>query len=381
MTDHITNIIALIYEGPTEKNPWQGFATTLCSLLGARNVVVTLHHAEDELGDVYVMAGPDDDPIDWYEVESRYRKELMADDPYRHDRMASGDLGLIVSPQATPSAKAFMAELGIIHCMRSCFAEPGGTRCWVDIIRGIDGPWEPFSNEEQDLVRSLLPHLSRALALYAKLKRQEAERTIYESMVDHFALGCVLLNETGEVIHLNRIAATLLEQWPGVSIQRGRLTLNDRDAHRALDSAISAVNGARQAGTGHGEGRLVRLGDRHERLLGLLVHPAPAQPYYRGKQVPGAIVYLSDLSANLEDLRPVRADSINRIGQLFDLTRQESTLALLLSYGHTLADAAEKMGIAEATVRNYSKKIYTKLGVSSQTDLVRLMLRSFSILL
>jgi DNA-binding CsgD family transcriptional regulator len=157
--------------------------------------------------------------------------------------------------------------------------------------------------------------------------------------------------------------------------------LSDHDAHRALDAAMAAVTAARINGSSNDFGKLVRLGDCHGRLLGLLVHPAPTQPYYRGRRVPGAIVYLSDLTTNLEALSPAHKHSLGRIAQLFDLTRQESTLALLLAYGHTITEAAREMAIAEITARNYSKKVYAKMGVASQTDLVRLMLRSLSILL
>ena len=62
------------------------------------------------------------------------------------------------------------------------------------------------------------------------------------------------------------------------------------------------------------------------------------------------------------------------------MTRQEAKLALLLAYGHNLAEAACEMCIAENAARNYSKKIYAKMGIAGQTDLVRLMLRSLSFL-
>ena len=55
-------------------------------------------------------------------------------------------------------------------------------------------------------------------------------------------------------------------------------------------------------------------------------------------------------------------------------------MALLLAYGNTLAQAVQEMGIAEIAARNYSKKIYSKMGIASQADLIRLVLRSISVL-
>ncbi|HQR04646.1 MAG: LuxR family transcriptional regulator [Proteobacteria bacterium] len=379
MNDALANLIALIYEGPTDTRPWQGFATALRTRLAARNVVITLHHAENETGDLYVMAGPENDPVDWDEVEARYRQEYMATDPLRLDRMAPGELGLVAPDTNDSLFGKYLAGMGLSGGLRCCFAEPGGIRCWIDVVK--DENKRSFTTADQNLLRTLTPHLNRALGLYARLKRQESEKAIYETMVDHFALGCILLNEEGKVIHFNRVAAALIAQWQGISIFRNRITLSDRQAQRTLDTALQAI-AAHRCGSGKpADGELIRLRNAQGRLLGLLVYPAPPQPYYRGGEAPGTIVYLSDLGASLEALRPARSQALTRIGKLFDLTRQESTLALLLAYGHTIAEAAGEMSIAETAARNYSKKIYAKMGVASQTDLVRLMLRSVTFLL
>jgi DNA-binding CsgD family transcriptional regulator len=92
------------------------------------------------------------------------------------------------------------------------------------------------------------------------------------------------------------------------------------------------------------------------------------------------IVYLTDLSRKLEALQPTRESSQTLVAQLFGLTPQEARLALLLADGCTLAAAAQQIGVAEAAARNYSKRIYAKMGIRSQSDIVRLVYRSFALL-
>lgn len=377
MPESLSSLIDLIYQGPTETTPWQAFTESLRQILGARNVVITLHHAAEQGYDTYVMAGIPGDNIDWAEVEAIYRARFMAADPFSPARMEPGQL--LVIDRAKENA-AFFAGLGIGPNLRMCCAEPGGVRCWVDVVHGSESPTAAFSPDDLNLIRSLIPHLSRALGLYARLQRQEAERIIYEGMVEHFGLGCILLNETGEAIHINPSSRALLERWPGISLRRGRLSLADRTAQRALNTAVDAIIAIRDRRTEHHRGELVRLDPGDGRLLALLIHPAPLQPYYRGGQAPCVIIYLSDLAARMEALNPDKNQAQERIGQLFELTRQEASLALLLAYGHTIAEAAREMGIAEAAARNYSKKIYSKMGIASQTDLVRRVLRSLSFL-
>ena len=62
--------------------------------------------------------------------------------------------------------------------------------------------------------------------------------------------------------------------------------------------------------------------------------------------------------------------------QLFSLSRSEARLALALSQGKSLAEAATALGFTLETTRNYSKRIYAKTGTRGQADLVRIILAS-----
>lgn len=377
-----TDLLDRIYEGPSEEVPWQGFVDILRRALQARAVVLTLHHVEGECHDLYVMACAPGDTTDWDAVETMYRTEFMAEDPMRPGLMHPGQMVVTDFHFNDQRRRQFAEGLGIAHSLRTCCAEPGGTRCWLDVVRGREDGHRPFSSTDLNRIRMLTPHLTRALGFYARIKRQESERAIYEGMVEHFALGCLLLNEDGAVIHMNRTAAAALERWPGIRLSRGRLTLSDRTAQQVLDASITALaDGVDRAAAAFGQcGTLIRLGLNQGRLLALLVYPAPRQKYFRGGNAPAVIIYLCDPRDALDVLHPAHSQSLDRISQLFGLTRQEAALSLRLGYGETIAEAAREMGIAETAARNYSKKIYAKMGIASQTDLVRLILRSLPFL-
>jgi DNA-binding CsgD family transcriptional regulator len=63
--------------------------------------------------------------------------------------------------------------------------------------------------------------------------------------------------------------------------------------------------------------------------------------------------------------------SPQRLRLKFGLTRREAALAILLSRGLTLGQAATDLGISEQTARAYLRQIFQKAGVSRQADLVR----------
>lgn len=193
----------------------------------------------------------------------------------------------------------------------------------------------------------------------------------------------MLLNSTGEVMHTNPIAQQQLARGVGLAVREGCVSLGERSAQRQLEATIAAIAAARAQGpVGQEHDTLLRLGSIDAHMLGILVQPVPQQPLWLSPNAhtPCVVLYISELHASPNVFNPLQAQSVQRVSSLFDLTRQEATLALLLAYGLSIVEAATRMGIGESAVRNYSKKIYAKMGISSQTDLVRMMQRSVSLL-
>ena len=74
------------------------------------------------------------------------------------------------------------------------------------------------------------------------------------------------------------------------------------------------------------------------------------------------------------DRKPQGAQEIIR--KLFDLTPAETSLALLLTNGLTLEEAADELAISKNTARSHLRAIFSKTGVTRQATLVRMLLNS-----
>ncbi|WP_404480891.1 helix-turn-helix transcriptional regulator [Novosphingobium sp. BL-52-GroH] len=74
------------------------------------------------------------------------------------------------------------------------------------------------------------------------------------------------------------------------------------------------------------------------------------------------------------------AQSVDRLARLFDLPPREAQLAIALNEGQSIAEAAEAMGLTLETARNYSKRLYAKLGVRGLPELVRLVCDSVAVM-
>ncbi|MCC6073888.1 helix-turn-helix transcriptional regulator [Pseudomonas sp. GCM10022188] len=377
----LPELIGLVYEGLNEARPWAALADRLRQVLAAINVTVTLLHAEDRPTDIQVMSVDPDDGTDWLQAERVHRERFAHVELVDPKSLRPGEV-LVFGPQdVEPDCAEFMAFLNLASCLRTCFAEPGGMRCWIDVIRGHCEPQRPFAASELELIGALLPHLSRALGLFARLKRQEAEKSIYEGCLDHLLLGCLLLDGDGQLLCVNRAARAIVDKHQGIELSHGRVQLQDRTAQRALDKAIGNAIAARTQEGGRYRGELVRQHAQDGVLLGMLATPAPLfDYYYQGRHVPSVIIYLSELTESLAMQQVSGGSAAELIAQLLDLTRQEARLAALLACGQTISEAAGQMGIAVTAARNYSKNIYAKLGIKGQTDLVRILFKSFALL-
>ena len=62
------------------------------------------------------------------------------------------------------------------------------------------------------------------------------------------------------------------------------------------------------------------------------------------------------------------------IAERLNLTPAYARVAVALAEGSTVRNIVEATGLTENTVRNYCRKIYRRLNISSQTELVRLVL-------
>jgi DNA-binding CsgD family transcriptional regulator len=107
--------------------------------------------------------------------------------------------------------------------------------------------------------------------------------------------------------------------------------------------------------------------------LGLLARPFPDYFQFMLEPRPAVLLYLSDPAAESVAPEPL-------LQSLFGLTKSEARLTTLLVDGLKLAAAAEAMDITEGSARIYCKRIFAKMGVSRQTDLVKMVLNSVAVL-
>ena len=96
------------------------------------------------------------------------------------------------------------------------------------------------------------------------------------------------------------------------------------------------------------------------------VHGSPEQSAGAG---PAAVVLIMDPELSLPTAGP-------ELRELYGLTAAEARLTALLINGKTPEDCCEAMGVSRFTVYSHLKRLFKKVGVQRQSELVSLLLKS-----
>ena len=367
------SLIPLIYSGLLDRTPWQQLLKSLREQMGSDVAAITLRPGNSNQSPVIIWDRLH--PLTQEQI-SKARADhirLLDDDPLSQALRQSGDIYTLEEVTSREDLECsdfyrfLMKPYGVEHQLGMCFTEPGGWTCTIGLMRGGERP--AFNVKDKEALLELLPHLERALAVLARLKNSEVECSVFEQALDKLGLGVILLDRHANVIDCNATAKSVLRQHDCLSIVNNRL-FSRRDK-ALLDSATERAIKASESSPAISFVEAVRLSSSCDDL-GLLIRSIDAE-LYQGDKSPKVIIYLSN---------PMRdnAVSVQLIRCLFGLTDTESHVAMLLCNGFTLNEISVKLGVADNTARVYSKRIFAKLGVGRQVELVRMILRSVALL-
>src|SRR4030095_13792257 len=171
------------------------------------------------------------------------------------------------------------------------------------------------------------------------------------------------------------VARDLLGAPDRISLAGDRLTFTEPgDAKRFREALEHAIDARRAIQPGLVEALRFRrpLGPGH---FSIIVRPASAQLGNEEPSLSSAVAVF--ISAETGRSRPPQVETVRK---LFDLTRKEAQLAMCLTNGRSLREAASDLGITLNTARAHLRSIFAKTGIDRQARLVRAILRSVAAL-
>lgn len=221
-----------------------------------------------------------------------------------------------------------------------------------------------FSDCDIALMRSLAPHLRRAITIGQLLELRSMKIRICETILDHLSMGVIVVSENGTILQTNRSAQTMFQDADMVCSVNNRISSGNSTAARLLLNAIAATaKGGSAAMTSIG---INASGPKSGVAIANVLPLAHAGIDAASIPSAKAVVFVT-CAQSLSEPR------VDLFATLFDFTAAETRVVELLMRGNTSVEAARALGITETTVRTHLTRIFSKTGVSRQTELIALM--------
>lgn len=216
-------------------------------------------------------------------------------------------------------------------------------------------------------MRLIVPHIRRALLVSRTIEMRTAEAATLATALDGLNAGLFLVDDGARIVHANARARSMLSDGKVLCSRGGKLVAREARAQQAL-SEVFAASGQGDAAVGL-KGIAVPMsamcGDQY------VAHVLPLTGGARrraGGSRAAAAMFLHSVSAEA----PPPAEAI---AKAFSLTPGELRVLLTIVQVSGVAEAAEALGIGEATVKTHLHRLFQKTGAGRQAELVRLVER------
>lgn len=221
-----------------------------------------------------------------------------------------------------------------------------------------------YQEPEKRLLRSLAPHIRNALKLNSTVASLvERER----SLLDHFDSlneAVFTLDVDGRLISLNGQAQELLQDSDLIAFRNGVMA----SANKEISNALQEIRQFLSRDAGHANWpTFTRFGVHHHGLLYSAKMTPSGQPL---DGVHNRSHFILSFSGPF--CKEVGARSLSVL-QNWGLTHTEASVAALLATGITAQEVATQRGSSFETVRWHIKRIFEKLDLNSQNQLVGLI--------
>lgn len=364
--NELLELIGLIYEGPMEEKPWTSSLELLKKYLNANFVTLAIRPTTFALPGVVLAAGKLPMPL-----VRAYHNQFFSLDPFVElpsDAVVTSD-ELFTEDEwvGKPYYTEYLHALNIYRIMGVDIDVSEEMSCPLRMSRPKSLP--PFDAQDKQLCNYIIPHLRRSVLIYSKIVQQKSVGSLYERTIDEMMLGIIILSEEGDIIKSNKIANKMLADEDGLMLKNNRLQTvfgSDSIKFRAyLKEALELSFEGKQSSF-----EVMTVNRKNgDAGLSIAVHSIPAGSWTSGGRRPAAAIFIRDSVYKIEGQDEV-------VSKLFNLTPAETSLAIKIMNGMSLDEAAESSGIKRNTARAHLRSIFSKVDVTRQSDLIRVLLNS-----
>jgi DNA-binding CsgD family transcriptional regulator/PAS domain-containing protein len=360
--------IEAIYEAAAEPERWPAALSAIAQVFDAAGAVL-LHNRDD--GSLTAIVSPGLEAVvadydrGWWRhdirVQRGFERSLLNEVAVFTDRH-------VVSPEehkAHPFYAEFLAKHGLGYFIGGSVSPHPKVFAALSVQGSLAKG--PFTDDDIARLTGLSRHVEKALRLSIRLMEGEVAGLALSDALSRMRAGVIVADEGGNVVFCNAAAKGMLGD--GLTIANGRIGAELPEDAAELGEALAAAAVA-DAGEAGFKPVLIR---GHQRKRPLVAYVLPVRhPKERGDV---AFLLGGRAMVLLLDQDPGAPPDPSLVRDLLNITLGEARVASLVGSGKTTREAAEALGITEETTRTVLKRIYTKAGISRQSELTALLAR------
>lgn len=361
-SDSFSDLLASLYAGLDEAEPWQRFLQDLTTWMDASYAALIITPPGKSAPATFVA--PDSNP----EFSDNYRLRLFANDPFQ----GLPD-GIVTSYRTFMAGLPDDAHADYREVMRSTgFDQALGMDLRFGLTKGgrtsatrYEARFRltrhrsipDFTPAEQARFQSLATHLRIAVQLFERLQFAGAHSGAFHGTAEGLGLALVILDRNRSIASINPLAEIILCEQEGILRRDDELILAKAAHQRLLADLVAGV-----------------------------VPPSPIPRFRLDRPRHGDLIITAralDVSAihagtgalALFMARPGKKAAADPIAlrDLLGLTQAEIRLVSEVAQGQSLVSAAASLGIAYNTAKVQMRSIFAKTGVNRQSALVALL--------
>jgi len=308
-----------------------------------------------------------------YERGEWWRHDIRAarahDYAYRSHDGALTDRHIVSADEVEshPIYTQFLARHGLRWTAGTEISPDPKVRVSISIQRSSAKP--AFTDAELQILHRLGRYAEKSLRLSMRLFDAELSKAGLADALARIDVGIFVLDSMSRVVFTNRAAEKLSRD--GLAVINQRLLVGQSPDGVSLEAAVSrAIQGATHDLAVEPKSILIHR-QRSDRPLIVYVLPiaAASKPEAR---------FLAQASVIVLAIDPKAGDPPDPavVRDLLGLTLGEARVAALVGTGLSPRESAEKLNITEESARTVLKRVFSKVGVSRQSELVALLTKS-----
>jgi DNA-binding CsgD family transcriptional regulator len=355
------HLVELIYDTVEVPSHWPRFMEAVCRATATTHGLLAVRVPGQEPLQITTLFG-------WTEAQLREYGERWAhvDPCWRVDAMPDGSAGRsseVCPDEEFHASVAYREFYAPNNCHNGCgmvIKRSVYGMSFMSLCRSKDAG--AYTEAEVSLLRTLAPHLQRAVRLHGELSSLRSQLAAVRNVMDLYPVGFLQTDADGRVIYANETA----KGDENLTLESGQLRVRAPRGNQALREAIRNIAGEACGRLRHLDVDCLSGGTPYR----LLLMPAPKSgDATAAANQPMVSILLVNLNSS------PRPDPV-MLSELFLLTPAEARFTSCLATGFSVEEIAAELNISRETARTHLRRILSKTHTRRQGELISLVLRS-----